>query len=247
MNECIDAKWDDILNVDTYEELSNYVIERFAGFTPDESDRVKATVRVGDARPAPAAREEAGDVSDFFRWEYVVDDEEVVHAGDIVRCDNIPMAVHDRTDAVAVEGCVGVHLRDHSAGNVWGTGVCGRALHRNCDSSILRGQWNVSNSYLSRATYLRNGDSIDRGSVLEAVRLNYLPGDRVRILDNTINGHDSNPNLDGVTGTIVSFFGHGTFLSANVHWDVPGVGHNESGLVDDGSIWNVRLSNLIRV
>lgn len=254
VNECIDAKWDDILNVDIYEELSNYVIERFADFTPEESDRVRATVRVGDARPEPTTREGVGGVSDFFRWEYVAsydDDvhacEEDVHAGDIVRCDNIPGNVHDLTDAVAVEGCVGVHLRNNSAGNVWGTGVNGRALHRNCDHSIQRGQWNVSSRYLSRATSLRNGERIDRDSVLEAVRLNYLPGDRVRILDNTPSGYDFNPELDGVTGTIVSFFGHGEYLAANVRWDKPGVGHTESGLVDDLSIWNVRLSNLVRV
>lgn len=251
VNECIDAKWSDILAVDTYAALDAYVKERFADFTPNEDDRVKARIRVGDVRPAHERRETGNSIEDFFEWEFIEDSGVAPQRGDIVRCDNIPADMYNFTDATEVEDCIGVHISYE--GNVWGEGAGGRHLHRNCDPTIDRGQWNVNNHFLSRATGLRNHESIDRNSVWEAIHSwNLLPGDHVFITDNSVTGADSNASLEGRIGTIITFFGHDDYLAARIYWGIEGVGHNGSGfasssLVNDRSIWNVRVSNLTRV
>lgn len=249
VNECLDAKWDDIMNVDVYEELTAYVNERFAEFTPDNSTRLTPSFRVGDEIRIPESDNKSdASVAECFEWRLAERDEHI-EEGSIILCNNIPEDERPYTDAVAVENHMGVHV-GRFEGAAWAGSNNGQGLHRNCDHAVSRGQWNVNNGCLSIATRLRNGADIQTDSVYEALKRGFMPGDLVTIIDP--DGQDGRRDLCGQTGRIVSFRDRGLTLYAIVRWNNWDMGHNEhnfgrENLVNDNSIWNINLSNLMRV
>lgn len=242
VNECLDAKWDDVVHSYEYEELTTYVNDRFADFTPCEDDRCKPAHRAGEA--VPPVTYEAGspeEVAEYFRWEPA--DSRGLTDGDIVMCDRIPESEREYTDAVAVEGHIGVHIGRYE-GAAWAGSNNGQSLHHNCNIAIPREQWNVARSNLSVARELRNGNAVDTHAVYEALRNGFMPGDLVCQADP--DSPDGRHDLIGVTGRIITFCGSGEYLYAVIRWNDWRHGHGEEGLVTDNSIWNTRICDLDR-
>ena len=237
VNECLDAKWDDVVHYREYEELTEYVNTRFKDFTPCDSDRAVPTCHVGDEMPISSGTVDGGDVSAYYITEPLTG---CADKYDIVFCNRIPD--DEDTDVRNVENHTGVHIPGPSTSYAWNGCNLEDSLHHSCNPSVSRGQWYVNRQFLSRAVSLINGDPIDHEAIRTALEAGFLPGDRVVLRE-----PDRSPVVGDRTGTIIGFKNVMRGTIARVMWDGLTCGHSGDGLSSENNMWNVSIGRLNRV
>jgi len=92
MDECLEAKWDDVVNYQVFDSLYEYVRTRFAAWSANESERPTTTFRVANIENMPAPAQYEGSLLDWEnRCQLVLDgceydDPREPVVGDVVVC-----------------------------------------------------------------------------------------------------------------------------------------------------------------
>ena len=239
VDECIEAKWDDVVHFVEYDELNGYVADRFRDVCIGESDRPTTTYRVARAAELRKANlpddTNADDPFGYAARCYLIahgadlaPEGTMPEPGDLVVCTDQIFADEDYPTSGSIGVVTGIDSRINSAYVLWGTPAC-------VGTSALT---SLENFRIIRS--MRRGLVPDRRSLLTlAVEEGIVPGDLVQARDR----HDVG---------ILYFVEPGWGPVCNIAWQLQANGHNgnEDFLRNTYYArhgWNYVLSNIHRV
>ena len=234
MNECLEAKWDDVVNYNLYEELASYVNRRFAGWTP-EGSRPSTTFRVGLIPESEKYRSDpdmaAGLVSDGA---VLAPENTMAQLGDLVVLTHEYQGRSPRVGSIGV--CISSGDSYCDAGFVWSDPE--HTHHRHISSCFPDRQWYVPVDCYRVITAFRNGEAPNRELNLSVLgEFGLMPGDRVYSQDA--------PEKIGTLLFSEAYFGD--LPVSTVRFDDFTFGHNGNGMTEDYSCWNHYSRSLRRV
>ena len=232
MNECLEAKWDDIVHYREFDELSTYVANRFSCWTDESAFRPTTSFRVGQEAP----KADNGFLDRAHKVAMGADlapEGTPASEGDLViMVDPYRTSSPDEGPAV---GSIGVVVGFNSVGDpgvYWNdtrfeghNNVSGR-------TPLENRQWFVPYRSIRIIRTLRNGLNIDRDANLSGL-FNYgiIPGDRV-----TYYNHDAD----------VLFFDSEKSMAISFEGTRFPIGHDAGGMMTDSSGWFIFPSDAER-
>lgn len=232
MDECINAKWDDVVHCREFDELTTYVNRRFASYDADSQYRPTTTYSSEAVAPEP----EGTSVNDVYELltnhgtEYELGDVDIpAYPGDLVLLTSDPLDSHDRRGprAYAFGTCLDNSGRclfnDHE-----------HDMHRNSRYDLPARQWMVNYDSYRIVRGLRHNTRVpSREALLALANRGLTIGDTVVVAGHTGIVANVLPCKD-----IIASFGHDTGVSYNVlvHFDDSFPGH-DGDMFDDTNCW----------
>ena len=239
MNECLDAKWDDVVHFREYDELTSYVNSRFAGWTANESERPTTRFRVGLEPEVEVVHTDKS-----TRASLVTEGAELMPEGTWARLGDLVILTERYQSGSPRVGSIGLCIETN--GDIYDTGFVwsdpNHTGHRHISARFRDSQWYVPADHYRVIRRFRNGQTPDREANLRMLsESSVMPGDMVTTGD---------PNE---FGTLLYSFDLGgvNVIAGLVQLDDGSpnriVNHNGDGMTTDNSCRYIMPSYLHRV